>query len=117
MSIEKDIQENTAVIRELIAVLTAGVVKAGGAVSPFGGDHAAMAAKVPAAAAANARDTSDDTKAVLTFDVLKPRFLALVKTNRAAAEGILKTLGLTKLTEAKLPQYPDVDKALKAAGV
>lgn len=106
MSIEKDIQENTAAIRELIAVLTAGVVKA-----------VAGTEKVSTAAAGKARDTSDDTKAVLTFDVLKARFLALVKTNRPKAEGILKALGLTKLTDAKLPQYPDVDKALTAEGV
>lgn len=105
MSIEKDVQECTAAIHALIAVLTAGTAKASGAAPAA--DVKAPAAKAPAA----------ETTEALTFDVLKPRFLALVKKNRATAEGILATLGITKLTEAKLPQYPDVDKALKAAGV
>lgn len=106
MSIEKDVQECTAAIHALIAVLTAGTAKASGAAPT---DVKAPAAKAPPAAAAEPQ--------ALTFDVLKARFLALVKTNRPKAEAILKALGLTKLTDAKLPQYPDVDKALTAEGV
>lgn len=105
MSIEKDVQECTAAIHALIAVLTAGTAKASGAAPT---DVKAPAAKAPPAAA---------EPQALTFDVLKARFLALVKTNRPKAEAILKALGLTKLTDAKLPQYPDVDKALTAEGV
>lgn len=104
MSIEKDLQDLTAAIRELIAALPAGAVQAA----------APADVKVPAAAAAKAPVAEPQA---LTFDVLKARFLALVKTNRPKAEGILKALGLTKLTDAKLPQYPEVDKALTAEGV
>lgn len=111
MSIEKHLQELTAAVVALTLVMDG---KAAGAAP------AATPEKRPQKNIANATEAAGEPQAAaapLTFPVLKDRFLALVKTDRPKAEGIIKALGVTKLTEVKLDSYGKLDDALKAAGV
>lgn len=110
MSLEQSIQANTAVIERLIGLITNGVGAAQPAQPP---SHPAP----PAASKVADKPAPGTEPAALVFPDLEKRFRVLVTKNRDAAVALLASLGVAKLTLAKLPQYPQIDEALKAAGV
>jgi hypothetical protein len=77
------------------------------------------APQAPAATSpeSNAASPSEPAAVVVTFDALKNAFLALSTKagGRALCEGVLKPLGLAKLSEAQEEQYGPLLAAIEAS--
>ncbi len=110
MTLEAAIQENTQVMRELIAALGATAYQKEKAVhdepdfsTPPGTEDSTLPdpPKVEAKPepVTENTDPTPDAPADLTIDDVRAAALALVKTNRDALAGILKEMGAAKATE------------------
>ena len=113
MSIENHLQELTKAVTRLADVLERGAVKAEGPT----GAPTPKPAKAPETSAATPAVAKKGEAPVLTFDTLAARFRVLAGKNREAAVAILTKLGVAKLGEAKLEQYPVIDEELTKGGV
>lgn len=118
MSLEQKIEENTAAIRDLIAVLSARNTPALEVPGVSGGKPSAAIAETTELPATTVAPTSvASPSAPVTFDALKKAFLQLStkEGGRARCEGVLKPQGLAKLSEAKPEQYGALLTAINAA--
>lgn len=108
MSLEAAIQENTAAIKQLIAVMSG---KPG--VTP---EVKASASKPAAASSVSspAEKSAPASSAAIAYDDVKKITLALAKQNRDAAVAVLKEFGAENALKLKPEQYADFMKKAEA---
>lgn len=116
MSLEQAIQENTAVMKELIAALNNKGASLGEAIVA----HVAQADAKPEvkkekkiekkpepAVEAEPVEKEEDTKPIEYADV-RNAVMAIAKTDRTKAEAVLQRFGVTQISKLKPEQYADV---------
>jgi hypothetical protein len=121
MTLEAAIQENTQVVRELIAALGAAAYRQQKAVedepdfaTPPGTESHTL--PEPPKAEANPEPVTEAKPAALTIDDVRAAALALVRTNRDALADILKQMGAAKATELPEDKWGEfIDRANEVA--
>jgi hypothetical protein len=114
MSLEKAVEENTAAIRALIAVLDRGVLPAKPEQKLVEPKAEAKTTAKPKAKAVEPEVEAEDK--VYTYDEVKTRILKLIEEKgRDAAVTILTSFGATKLPEVAQEELGAVMAACEAA--
>ncbi len=119
MSLEQSLNENTAALRELIALWKAGTVPAPAAtpsdapVKVVLPPAQAVATSSPAAAAPAA---SEPAKVEITYEVIKAKIVRLAaERGRGQSLAVLQRLGVTKGPDIKPEQYVKANGLLDEA--
>jgi len=119
MSLELALQENTSVMKELIAALTNASKPNTSKAEPAKKSASSPGETAPSVATPASTEAKPVAAAStsIDFDTLKKVFLQLAGKDRPSAEAVLKEFKVAKLTELKAEQYAAAHEAVvKALG-